>query len=214
MGRLKIKNAAVLLLVVALLRAQIIPSLAVANEKKSRVALVGMKFEKVPEDVQNILLWRMTAILESHESLILTKPDAVRIAYGPEKLAELLEKQGAESFGAFAQKYQFDYVFCGRLTNQSDDKNQVWLVGDLVRYDTATGLINDYEIDALYEKFGNNLVKFREQYVTSIVSTQDSGLNPWPIILVGGLVVAGAIAIGTGTVGFGGNAGSGSTQPK
>jgi hypothetical protein len=202
------------LLIFTIVNVQICPCLADAPSEKLKVALVGIKFRDLPLDIQDILLWRLTAILEAEEAFVLTKPDAAQIAYGREKLSELLEKQDIESFRAFATQFGFNYVFAGQFANQSPDENQIRLVGEFVRFDLATELTNRYEINESYDKFGNRLVSFKQEYVTPVAKLDDSGFDLWPILLLGGLAVAGAVAIGTGAVGFGGDTGSGQADAK
>lgn len=204
------KTALVFLLIFSLTFSQIVPSLASANKNKLQVAFVGFKFENLPPDIQDILTWRMTAILEMQESFILTKPETVQKIYGREKITELLETQDLESFLAFAEQYEFDHVFSGILVNQSPDNNHIFLVGELNRFDLFNGHKNTYKINKSYEKFGNELVKFKEQYVKTLSITEDSEITPLSILLVGGIVVAGVLAI---RFGFGNAGGEEETEP-
>ena len=196
MGFSFIKSILVPLLIFSITFFQILPSWARDDDKDIRVAFVGIKFKNVPEQIREIISWRMTAILDTQESLILTKPDAARIVYGRKKMSELIEKQSLEAFLSFAEQYKFDHVFSGNLVNQSADSDKVFLVGELSRYDLATGNTNTYKISKDYDKFGNELIKFKEQYVESLLNNKDSERQPWSLLVVGGIAIAAVIVTG------------------
>ncbi len=196
MGFSFIKSILVPLLIFSITFCQILPSWARDDDKDIRVVFVGIKFKNVPEQIREIISWRMTAILDTQESLILTKPDAARIVYGRKKMSELIEKQSLEAFLAFAEQYKFDHVFSGNLVNQSADSDKVFLVGELSRYDLATGNTNIYKISKDYDKFGNELIKFKEQYVESLLNNKDSERQPWSLLVVGGIAIAAVIVTG------------------
>lgn len=190
-----LKTALVFVLIFATTLSQIAPSLAGADENKWRVAFVGVKFENLPPDIQELLIWRITGILEKHASFVLTKPDELQIAYGRKNSADLLDKQDPASFGALAKALQFDYVFSGILANQSTDKNQILLVGQLNRYDFKTGKINTFKISHDHEQFGNALIAFKEQYLDTLPAAKDSGSSIWSRVIVGGIILAGVVAV-------------------
>jgi hypothetical protein len=212
MPKSSIKTALVFLLILTTTLYQVLPSLASAQKDKLRVAFLGIKFVNVPQETQDSLLWRITAMLESEKSFVLTKPDAFRITYGREKLAELVEKQDPQSFLEFARQFQFDHVFSGFLTNDSSDENRPFLVGELNRYDLRTGHVNTYKIRQDYDKIGDDLVRFREQYVKALSIAKNPQRNPWSIVLVAGIVVAAVIAFSS-LGGGGGQGESGETPP-
>ncbi|MFQ5823357.1 MAG: hypothetical protein ACE5JB_04810 [bacterium] len=195
MCKSSIKTALVFLLIFSIMSIQIVPSLASANKNKLQVAFVGLKFENLPQDIQDKLTSRMNAILETQKSISLTKPEGARITFGRKTIAELIENQDAESFLEFAEQYQFDYVFSGFLATQSHDDNRILLVGELNRYDLANSHINRYKINKDYEKIGSELNQFKQQYVKSMVKLEDSGKNPWSILLIGGIIIAGTLTL-------------------
>ncbi|MFQ5750948.1 MAG: hypothetical protein ACE5HI_03040, partial [bacterium] len=121
MYKSSIKTVLVFLLIFSITFAQIVPGLADTHKNKLHVAFVGFKFENLPKDIQDMLTSRMSAILETQESILLTKPEGAQLAFGRNKMIELIENQDMESFLAFAEQYQFDYVFSGILANQNSD---------------------------------------------------------------------------------------------
>ncbi|MFQ5650599.1 MAG: hypothetical protein ACE5IY_11710 [bacterium] len=194
MDSLSVKKQFVYVLILSLLSAQNAALVAGGKAKQIRAAFIGLDCDDLPQEIEETLAWRINAILESEDALLMTKPDAARIAYGREKLAALLAQQDSEAFRTFADKYQFDHVFSGRLRNTAAEGEPVHLVGELTRYDLATGSLNTYMIDTSYEKVGNDLVRFKEQYVRSLFSPKKKGLSPWPILLLGGTLIAGVVA--------------------
>ncbi len=190
MQKIRFRTFIVASLIYALIFVQVFPSLAGAGETKKKIALIGIKFDNVPQETEDIISWRMEAILDKENSFFLTKPNEANIAYGRNKIAELLNKQEVELFQQFAERFGFEYVFSGKLTNQSPDSGQVFLVGELSRFDLATSKINRYNIRTEYKKFGNELVSFKDQYVESLIQGNESGRNPWSFVVAGGLVVA------------------------
>lgn len=198
-----IKTALVFILIFSLTLSQIVPSLADSKNNKLHVAFIGIKFENVPKDIQDLLVARINAMLETQKSIVLTKPEGARTAFGRKRITELIEFQDVESVLEFAEQYQFDHVFSGYLTNPSSDNDRLFLVGELNRYDLFAGHINRYKINQQYDKIGNELDQFNEQYVKTLISLKDSGRSLWSVLLVGGLVVAGVLTfrLALGSVG-------------
>jgi hypothetical protein len=191
----KFKIALVFILIFSVTSCQVIPSFADSKNKKIPVAFIGIKYENVSPDIQDVISWRMAAIIETQKTLIVTKPDAARIVHGRSKIAELLEKQDVPSFLTIAEKLGFDHVFAGRLTNQSEDADQTFLVGELNRFDLATQEIHTYKINHDYERFGNELVNFKEQYVEHLVTTDKGRGMRWSLLFAGGIVIVAALTI-------------------
>ena len=162
----------------------------IPKQDKVRVIFLGIKFRDVPQKVQDIITWRMNAILESEERFLLTKPDGAAILYGQNTIENLLEKQDLALILEFAEKHHFDYVYSGELTNEGRDGEEIFLVGELNRFDIATKTKNVYKVNQSYERFGNDLINFRDNYVYKTVVDEFSA-KPW---IVGGLIVAAVIA--------------------
>ncbi|MFQ6113607.1 MAG: hypothetical protein ACE5NG_05895 [bacterium] len=198
------KIALVYLLIFSITFSQIVPSLASANHNKLQVAFVGFRFDNVPQDVQDMLVARINEMLETHPSIVLTKPEGARAAFGRKRITELIEFQDAESFLAFAKQYEFDYVFSGYFANQSSDNNQIFLVGELNRYDLSGGHVNRYRINKDYDKIGSELDQFKKQYIKTLIKVEDSGPSLWPVLLMGGIVVAGLLTFRFALGGVGG----------
>ncbi len=201
------KSAMVFLIIFSTLVSQTLPNLAAAlYQDKLQVAFVGLKFENVPERIRDTLSWRMAAILESQESLSVVTPDAAVVLYGRDKLAALVDRQEFESFLAFARRFQFDHVYSGTLANQSPDSNRVFLVGELNRYDLSTGSVNTFKINKDYNQFGNDLVRFKKDYVDALVTDGDSRKSLWTVGILLGALIAAVIIVGSAG-GFGGSEG-------
>ena len=196
MQKITFRKFIVASLIYSLIFVQVFPNLVRADEKKKKVALIGIKFVNVPQQTEDIISWRMAAILELHNSFFLTKPDPAKIVYGRNEMDELLTKQEVELYQQFAKQFGFDHVFSGKLTNQSPDSSQVFLVGELSRFDLATGELNHYEIHTAYDNFGNELVAFKEQFVESVAIDKRNGRSPWALVFAGGLVVATIVTLG------------------
>ncbi len=162
----------------------------IPRQDKVRVIFLGIKFRDVPQKVQDIITWRMNAILESEKKFLLTKPDGAAILYGQKTIKNLLENQDLAQILEFAERYHFDYVYTGELTNEGRDGEDIFLVGELNRFDLTTKTKNTYKVNQSYKKFGNELINFRDNYVYKTVEDEFSA-KPW---IVGGLIVAAVIA--------------------
>ncbi len=182
-------------LIHSLIFIQVFPNIVRADEKKKKIALIGIKFVNVPQQTADIISWRMAAILELKDSFYLTKPNEAKIVYGRNKMDELLTKQQVELYQQFAKQFGFEHVFSGKLTNQTPDSSQVFLVGELSRFDLATGELTHYEIHTAYDKFGNDLVAFKKQFVESVAIGKRNGRSPWSYVVLGGLVVATVLSL-------------------
>lgn len=179
-------------------------------KSKKKIALIGIKFVDVPQQTRDIISWRMAAILDLKNSFYLTKPDEAKIVYGRNKMAELLAKQEVELYQQFAKQFGFAHVYSGKLTNQTPDSSQVFLVGELSRFDLATGELNHYEIHTAYDNFGNQLVAFKKQFVESVAIGQRTGRSPWSFVILGGLVVATVLSL---RLALGNKSGESGTDP-
>ncbi len=210
MEKIRFKIFIIASLINSLIFVQVFPNLVRAGEKKKKIALIGIKFVDVPQQTRDIISWRMAAILELKDSFYLTRPDEARIVYGRNKMDELLTKQEVELYQQFAKQFGFAYVFSGKLTNQTPDSSQVFLVGELSRFDLATGELNHYEIHTAYDNFGNQLVAFKKQFVESVAIGQRTGRSAWSFVILGGLVVATVLSL---RLALGNKSGESGTDP-
>jgi len=194
MRYMSIKTALVFFLIFALNYAQLAPCLAGEKAKKVKVAFAGIKFDDVPSDVRARVLDRVQELLEQESSFQLVKPAEVEKILGAEKLAKFLAQPDSAAFRALAAELQADYVFAGRLANNSRD-NRVLLVGTLERYDRAANILNKFEVLKHYDNIGVEMVKFREEFVKTIVPTGEGRSKKLPFIVFGGLTVIGIVAL-------------------
>ncbi|MCI0698909.1 hypothetical protein L0337_43775 [candidate division KSB1 bacterium] len=213
MRRSAFKTALVFVIIFSLTVCQLTPSLAASNDNR-RAAFAGIYFENVPPDIQEILLWRITGILETQSSFVLTKPNAVQLQYGQVKTAAFLRQQNAEAFADLARELQLDHVFSGALANRSTDNSRILLVGQLHRYDHKAGQVKTFEINHDYEQFGNALIAFKERYVDNLPAAKDAKSKVWSRVLAGGAIIAGVVAITLMIGGAGGGAGEENRPPK
>jgi hypothetical protein len=189
------KTALVFLLIFSISYSQIAPSFAGAKGKKVQVAFIGVTCEDIPPDIQDRILERVTDILKEEPSLSLIEPEKVQQAIGGEKAAEFLSQPDSAAFVALAEQLQVDYVFAGVLSNNSRDPNKVLLVGQLNRFDAATKLIHRFEVLKYYDNFGVELVKFKQEFVKSIVPVGEAEKNRMALYVLGGVAVVGIVAL-------------------
>lgn len=189
-----LKTALVLLIIFAFNYAQIAPCFAGDKQEKVRVAFAGIKFDEMPAEVRGRVLERVQELLEQESSFQLMKLPEVEKTLGAERLARFFAQPDSAAFRALAAELQADYVFAGRIANQSREANRVLLVGELDRFDYAANILNKFEVLKYYDSFGVELVKFREEFVRTIVPTNTGGKS-LPFIVLGGITVVGIVAL-------------------
>ncbi len=196
MRQSSIKTTLAFLLIFALNNAQIVPCLAGEKNKsnKVKVAFLGIKFDDMPADVRDKVLQRVQELLEKESAFELTKPQEVEKKLGAEKLAQFFVQPDSAAFRALTEELQTDYLFAGSIANQSREPTRVLLVGELVRFDRATNILNKFEVLKYYDNFGVELLKFQEEFVKSIVPVNQGG-KVLPFIVLGGVTIAGIVAL-------------------
>jgi hypothetical protein len=207
-----IKTTLIFFLIFALNYTQIVPCFADANQKKVRVAFAGIACEDLPSEVENRILERVQELLEQEPSFQLMKPAEIQKSLGTERLATFFSRPDSAAFNALAADLQVDYVFAGRIANQSREPNRVLLVGELDRFDRAANILNKFEVLKYYDNFGVELVKFKEEFVKSIVPTEGGRSKILPWLVLGGVTVAGIVALAL-RHGKAGAAGEGQSDP-
>ncbi len=195
MRDMPIKTVLIFFLIFALNHAQLAPCFAGEKSKKVKVAFAGIKFDGVPNDVRGRVLDRVQELLEQESSFDLIKPAEMEKTLGAEKLARFLAQPDSAAFRALAAELQTDYVFAGRMANQSREANRVLLVGELVRFDRAANILNRFEVLKYYDNFGVELLEFREEFVKTIVPAGSGGSKKLPFIVLGGITVLGIVAL-------------------
>jgi len=190
-----IKTTLVFLLIFALNYAQIVPGFANSRSKKVSVAFIGIKFEDVAPELQARLLDKVTETIESNSSLQLIKPAAVAKAIGPEKIAQLLAQADSSSFRALAEQLQVNFLIAGRLANSSREPQRTLLVGELNRFDRATNMLHRFEVLKYDDNFGVELVKFKQEYVETMIPAESSEKKSLAWLVLAGVAVAGVVAM-------------------
>jgi len=192
MFQISFKGPIVVLLIFSLLSLQIVPALA--NGKKIKVAFVGLQFEHLPKEVREKILRRVEDLLKAQSSFQLQDPEKVEALLGAEIVAKLLKHPAQSDFVELAGKLQVDHIFGGKISNNAREGAKILLVGELYRYDRASNLRHKFEILKYYDNIGVELIKFKEEFIKTIVSEAKTGPRILPILVLGGVVLAGILS--------------------
>lgn len=190
MSRSSLKSALTLLLIFMLLLSPNLQSMADTQKNLLHVAFVGLKFKNLPQALQDEFISRISNLLKSNASIVLTKPDGALKTFGSEAIGKLIDNQDVDSFRTFANQYQFDHLFTGTLENQNTDGEPFFLVGELIRFDAANERIHRYMINKEYSKISNELNLFQKQFVQTLAKEEKSKRSFLSALLVGGIVTA------------------------
>ncbi len=192
-----IKTILVFTVIFALMYAQLAPGFAGENgkSKKVKVAFLGIKFDDMPDETRGRLLARVQELLEKESSFDLAKPEAMEKKLGTARLAQFWAQPDSAALRSLADELQMDFLFAGHLANQSREANRVLLVGELDRFDRATGILNKFEVLKYYDNIGVELLKFQEEFVKTIVPSNAGGNKVLPFIVLGGVTLAGIVAL-------------------
>ena len=210
MFQISFKGPIVVLLIFSLLSLQIIPALA--NGKKIKVAFVGLQFEHLPQEVRERVLQRVEDLLSTQSSIHLTNSKKVEELLGAETVAKLLKHPAQSDFVELAGKLQVDHIFGGNISNNAREGAKILLVGELYRYDRASNLRHKFEILKYYDNIGVELVKFKQEFVKTIAVEAKTGPKILPILVLGGIVLAGILSFAFISA-EGGAGGSGIADP-
>jgi len=192
MFQISFKRPIVVLLIISLLSLQFIPTLA--NGKKIKVAFVGLEFEHLPKEVREKVLQRVEDLLNAQSSFQLQDPEKVEELLGAETVAKLLKHPAQSNFSELANELHVDYIYGGNISNNAREGAKILLVGELYRYDRASNLRHKFEILKYYDNFGVELIKFKEEFVKSIVGEAETGPKILPFLVLGGIVLAGILS--------------------
>jgi hypothetical protein len=189
-----------IVLIVSLSFWQIFPAYASANGKSIRVAFIGIKFEEIAPDIQEKILQSVTEILMQETSFQVLKPAAVRQAIGFHGIDEFLDRQDKTALQTLAEQLDAQYIFAGHLINNSRDPNRILLDGELIRFHSPTQGVLSFRILTYYEDLGVELVKFYQTHVNPLTLAPEAKtkkLKIWPLVVIGGLAVAGILSYNT-----------------
>ncbi len=194
--RLARKTSIAFLLVAAITVFEVTPGYANQNERLVKVAFVGVRFENLKTEIQNRIESDILRLMVEEKTLEVLPPQEVVRLVGRDKVMELENNLSKDSLLALAASLQVDYVFAGQLRNESSDTNRTLLAGRIVRVDRPTSLMYTLEVVRYYEEFSQDLVKIKLEFVTTIVPPPQSFfLRHWPVLVLGGIAVAGMIAL-------------------
>jgi len=211
MRHVLVKKILTFTLIFALNYAPLAPCFAGEKTPKVKVAFAGVKCDDMPEEVHANVQARVQELLEQEPAFDLLKPQEMEKKLGAEKLAAFLAQPDSAAFRALAADLQVDYVFAGSLANQSRDQ-RVLLVGTLGRYDRAANILNKFDVLKYHDNFGVELLKFREEFVKTIVPAATGKSKSLPFIVLGSITVVGIVALVLSS-GREGSQGSGGAPP-
>lgn len=184
---------------------------ALAGSKKLPVALIAIRFENVPGGVRERIDDRLSSLLTSESAMDVTRQPGIDHT----TTSELPNKDGMdgslEELARFADKLEVEYIYGGHISNNSTDEDRVLLVGEFWRYDRATGLRHTFEILKYYENFGLELLRFRNEFVRTVVADRNTGPKILPFLVLAGVAIVGIatfaiVSTEGGTSGGGGQA--------
>ncbi len=210
MVQISFRIAVVVVLLLSLLGIQIRPALADGN--KIKVAFVGLDFENLPKGVADRILQRVEDLLKAQSSFQVKDWKSVEEALGAEAVAKILKHPDQSTFSELANELQVDYIYGGNISNTAREGEKILLVGELYRYDRASNLRHKFEVLKYYDNFGVELLKFRQEFVKTVVSEAKTGPKILPILVLGGVVLAGILSFAFITA-KGGAGGGGSEDP-
>lgn len=191
MFQIAFKRPIVGVLIFSLLSLQITPALA--NGKKINVAFIGLRLEQMPKEVRERILERVEDLLNAQTSLQVKSPQKVEEVLGAETVAKLLKNPEQGDFVELASQLQVDYIYGGNVSNNAGEGEKILLVGELYRYDRVSNLRHKFEILKYYSNFGVELTKFKNEFVKPIVGEVKTGPKILPILVLGGVALAGIL---------------------
>lgn len=209
----RLKFALVVIVILAFNFAQLAPSFADAKKNKVPVAFVGLKFADLDSDTQQRVYERIYETMKNESALQLLEPEEVRQRLGAERIAAFFAQPDSAAFRALAEELHVRFIIAGSLANQSRDPKRTLLVGELQRFDAATNLLHRFEVLKYYENFGVEVLKFKEEYVKTMLPNSEGG-SSWGWLVLAGIAVAGVIALTASFVKAGGSSeGDGGGDP-
>ncbi len=203
----------VCVLIFTLNYAQLAPCFAGEKANKVPVAFVGVKFDDLDSDTRKRVYDRIHETMKNEAALQVLEPEEVQRLVGAETIAAFFAQPDSAAFRNLAEQLQVRFVIAGSLANQSRDPKRVLLVGELKRFDATTSLLHRFEVLKYYENFGVEVLKFKEEYVKTMLPNQEGGKGSWGWVLLAGITVAGVVALTASFVKAGGGGEGGEGGP-
>lgn len=171
-------------------------ALAFAQTTVVKVAFIGIAFEEVNPDLQKKITDDLLALLREERSLLTLTPEDVQERIGEERKAQLLAQLQKNDILDLAAQLEVDYVFAGKLSNQSRDPQRTLLVGSIQRFDRATRASFSIDILRYANDLGEDFKKIKQEFIVTILPATSSSLaDVLPILLVGGIALVGILAL-------------------
>lgn len=171
-------------------------ALACAQTTVVKVAFIGIAFEEVNPDLQKKITDDLLALLREERSLLTLTPEDVQERIGEERKAQLLAQLQKNDILDLAAQLEVDYVFAGKLSNQSRDPQRTLLVGSLQRFDRATRASFSIDILRYANDLGEDFKKIKQEFIITILPSSSRSLaDVLPILLVGGIALVGILAL-------------------
>lgn len=207
MREVRCKPALVVALIISLLHIQI----ATARPKGSapaaaRAAFLGFKYSNIPTDLRETLQLRFIDLLMFQPAFKLSEPKRLFADYGQATVLSLLDSLDLAAVLAFGKRAKFDFIYAGSLESDRASNGQIHVTGTLFRYDVHTGQVQTFPVDQRYEKIGDTFLEFSDRYIQTLPPFPQK-TSIWRTLLVGALIVTGALAISLLIGGTGGGEG-------
>lgn len=171
-------------------------ALSFAQTTVVKVAFIGIAFEDVSPDIQKKILNDLLALLQEERSLLTLTPEDVQERIGEERRAQLLAQLQKTSILDLAAQLDVDYVFAGKLSNQSRDPQRTLLVGSIQRFDRATRASFSIDILRYANDLGEDFKKIKQEFIATILPSTSSTLaSALPVLIVGGIALIGILAL-------------------
>lgn len=182
------KRPIIFTLCFSLLAVPVLQAGAKSTSAVVRIALISTRITDVDGGVRGDILRRLERLFTGLPHVQLVPLDALPGADG-------VNPVDSTAVFAFGQRHHLDFIYAAELTNRGRDGTRVLLVGELRRYDLNAAFVHRYEILSFYDKLGRSLQQFREQFVLTIVPKEEKGKNILPVLVLGGVAVAGILAM-------------------
>lgn len=212
----KPKQLLTFILCLCLLVVQVVPGYASSLSQESvRVAYLGLHFVEVDPEQQSNIDARISVLIDTEPRLYSLPREQIENQVDASLLNDIRQQLQKEDLQKIAEQLNVNYVFAGKIENQSKNQDVAALTGQIVRYDAATDNLYTLRIQSFFDDFNRELVRINNQLVRTIVPEEKDGF--FKRFLPGILIVAAtALAIGVllgGTAGQSSGDNGGPTPP-